>query len=193
MFSRNRERFLIITCICVGLLSVSAAAASADVGSNYFMPRSVQPWYGLLGSGFGCAVTRSNGKVEVRVASRASEQTARRLVASRKKYRGTRLSYVRRIDQSQSLVNFLAAWQYASQSLAGQAGFSSAGAAVWISSPTTPFSRDRCRTVLVSVYSYPGHEATPEQLAWANQVAAKYPANIAVDARTLVNAPVIPQ
>lgn len=197
MFSCTRERFAILTisvaCICAGLMSTSTVLAKADVGTNYFMPRSVQPWYGLVGSGFGCVVHRSNGKVEVRVTTRAAEQTARRLITSGKKQRGARLSYVRRVDRSQSLVNFLAAWQFASQSLASRSTISSGGAAEWISSPTVPLSRNRCRTVVVSVYSYPGHEATADELAWANQVAAKYPAIISVDARTVENAPVIPQ
>lgn len=197
MFSRTRDKIVAaivtVACICAGLMGTAIATAEADVGTNYFMPRSVEPWYGLFGSAFGCVVHRPSGKVEVRVTTRAAERTARRLIANRKKLRGARLSYVRRVDRSQSLVNFLAAWQFASQSLSSQPVIASSGAAEWISSPTVPLSRDRCRTVVVSVYSYPGHEATADELAWANSVAAKYPAIISVDARTVENAPVIPQ
>lgn len=187
------RRLGVLVCLVFALLGVAASSAVADVGSNHFIPRAVQPWYGVFGAGFGCVVHRANGRVEVRVTSRRALGLARNLIESRKRVRGSRLHHVRLVDRSQSLVNFLAAWQFASQSLSSQPVIASSGAAEWISSPTVPLSRDRCRTVVVSVYSYPGHEATADELAWANSVAAKYPAIISVDARTVENAPVIPQ
>lgn len=193
IMNSNHSRLTLFACLLsIGALSFPSASA-ASTSSNSFDPRSVSPLYNVFGSTFGCTVEKSNDTVEVRVTSARSVKKAKRLIRSGRRVRGVAIGSVRLVHRSQSLVNFLAAWQYASNSLASQYFGAFEGATKWVSSPVVPTSRSKCRSVVVSVYSYPQHEATSDEINWANSVAARYPNNVVTDIQTVPSAPVISQ
>lgn len=174
--------------------TVFAPTALADGRTNSFLPRTVEPWYGLFGASFGCIVNRAGNRTEIRVTSKRAVSKAKRMIANKTKVKGARLHYVRRVDPSQSLKNYLAAWVYAASALAGQYGSETTTApAKHVSSPVEPTSTRKCRSVIVGVYSYPDHVATAGDIAWAQQIAAQYPKTIVTDIQTLANRPVFTQ
>lgn len=187
-----RKTYILVGAIFAAM-TVSVPSGSADTSSNSFDPRSASPFYEVFGSSFGCVVSKSNGTSEVRLTTKRSVKRAKRMIQDGRRVRGVKIGSVRLVHKSQSLLYFLTAWQFASNSLASQSFGAFDGASKWISSPTQPLSRSSCRSVVVSVYSYPGHTASQAELDWANSVVAAFPRNVVADIRTVPSAPGIPQ
>lgn len=184
---KHYKKIIVAMAVTGFALTIASQPASAS-WNGFRLTKSEQQIYRSVGVDYGCSVPAKRG-LELRVTSKQAVLRARQLKKSKARFGGKRITAVRRVPESQSLVNYMAAWLAVETTRTYPGGF---GAKLSVSSAQLPLKKNRCRPVQITLIGWPGHDISPAELDWANDLVRSYPETVSLTTFQTDSEPTMP-